>query len=148
MPKTYFETTDDDKLLETEKYYLDYHKGELRQNNPAENASLFEPLPDIEKNKAQFEIISWDMEAGDCILFHALTLHGAPGNCGDAPMRRFVTRWVNSKAVLSPHGETTKSMLLAHGFHVPFSAGEPVRGELFPLLPIERDRPKLAVEQF
>jgi hypothetical protein len=75
------------------------------------------------------------MEPGDCILFDALTLHGAPGNPSSRDARRFVTRWVGAQAVLAPHGETTIGVLRQQGFDVPFGVGEPVRGRLFPLLP-------------
>ena len=33
-------------------------------------------LPDIEANRAAFDIVSWPTEPGDLILFHPATLHG------------------------------------------------------------------------
>ena len=38
----------------------------------------FEPVPDIEANRDRYDIMSWDLEAGDIVAFHAMTLHGSP----------------------------------------------------------------------
>jgi ectoine hydroxylase-related dioxygenase (phytanoyl-CoA dioxygenase family) len=37
-------------------------------------------LPDIEANREDFDIVSFEMEPGDVLLFSELTLHGAPPN--------------------------------------------------------------------
>jgi ectoine hydroxylase-related dioxygenase (phytanoyl-CoA dioxygenase family) len=143
MPQSYFSSESGAAMLrETERYYLDYHRsapetrtktGTGTDTGPA--VSRFEPIPDIEAERSRYDIISWDMEAGDCIVFDALTLHGAPGNPSAQDARRFVTRWVGSSAVLAPHGENTIGVLRQQGFEVPFGVGEPVHGRLFPLLP-------------
>jgi len=41
-------------------------------------------LPDIQQNldDRKLETVSWDLEAGDCLVFHGLTVHGGPGNWG------------------------------------------------------------------
>ena len=40
----------------------------------------FEKIPDIEKNREKYDIISWNLELGDAIAFNFATVHGAPGN--------------------------------------------------------------------
>ncbi len=147
MPQSYFASDSGASLLrESERYYLDYHRtmpetgartGAQMGTEAGKTAAVsrFEPIPDIEAARHRYDIISWDMEAGDCIVFDALTLHGAPGNPSTVDARRFVTRWVGSSAVLAPHGETTIGVLRQQGFDVPFGVGEPVHGRLFPLLP-------------
>jgi ectoine hydroxylase-related dioxygenase (phytanoyl-CoA dioxygenase family) len=141
MPQSYFASESGAAMLrETERYYLDYHRsapatGTETGTETGRGVSRFEPIPDIEAERSQYDIISWDMEAGDCIVFDALTLHGAPGNPMAQDARRFVTRWVGSNAVLAPHGENTIGVLRQQGFEVPFGVGEPVHGRLFPLLP-------------
>jgi ectoine hydroxylase-related dioxygenase (phytanoyl-CoA dioxygenase family) len=40
----------------------------------------YDDLPDFEMERRHHEILSWDMEPGDALVFHALTVHGAPGN--------------------------------------------------------------------
>lgn len=42
--------------------------------------SDYQPLPDIEGNAEKYDIVAWDLEPGDCIVFSGLCLHGAPGN--------------------------------------------------------------------
>lgn len=39
-----------------------------------------ETLPDIEADEASYDIISFDVEPGDIVVHHQLTIHGAPGN--------------------------------------------------------------------
>ena len=36
--------------------------------------------PDIEADRAAYDIVSWDMAPGDAVVFSALALHAAPGN--------------------------------------------------------------------
>ncbi len=58
-----------------------------------------EPVPDIDANRANFTILSWPLEPGDCVAFHFLTLHGAPGNRSAATRRRgFSSRWIGDDA--------------------------------------------------
>lgn len=37
------------------------------------------PLPDLDAERSEHEFLAWDMEPGDVIAFHALTLHGRLG---------------------------------------------------------------------
>ena len=40
----------------------------------------FDDLPDFTATRGERDIVSWDLAPGDAIAFHALTVHGAPGN--------------------------------------------------------------------
>lgn len=60
----------------------------------------WEVLPDIEADRAAFPIIGWALEPGDCLAFHGLTLHGAPGNQNPIPRRVLSTRWCGDDAVI------------------------------------------------
>ncbi len=58
-----------------------------------------ESIPDIEASRQDFDMLSWALEPGDCIVFHALTIHGAPGNTSPTNRRRAVaTRWTGDDA--------------------------------------------------
>lgn len=59
----------------------------------------FDPMPDIEGRRGEFTLLGWDLEPGDCIIFHALTLHGAPGNPMKTRRRAFASRWTGDDAV-------------------------------------------------
>lgn len=44
---------------------------------------IWPPLPDIERDRAAWPIVSWAVEPGDVVLFHMATLHGgAPTRAG------------------------------------------------------------------
>ncbi len=52
----------------------------------AENG--FELVPDIDANRHEHEIVSFDIEPGDVLAFHFRTLHAAPGTAGLTSHRR------------------------------------------------------------
>jgi hypothetical protein len=47
-----------------------------------------EPLPDVEGNMSDYDIIHFDVEPGDVIVHHYLTIHGAGGNHSRYQVRR------------------------------------------------------------
>ncbi|MCG8694078.1 MAG: phytanoyl-CoA dioxygenase family protein [Minwuiales bacterium] len=58
-----------------------------------------ETVPDIDADRESYRLLGWDLEPGDCIVFHALTVHGAPGNMSATNRRRAVaTRWTGDDA--------------------------------------------------
>jgi len=76
-----------------------YPKFFLTSENYAEGIAGFETLPDIDADRSTLRIQSWDLEIGDCIVFHMRTLHGAPPTEGLATRRRgFSTRWIGDDA--------------------------------------------------
>jgi len=127
MPKGFFENggTATDAAS---RFYLDYHRG---TGAPA-GESLFSEIPDIEAERERHDIIGWDLEPGDCVVFHARTLHGAPGNELDFDIGRFVTRWTAPSAVLAPHGRPVLDRLSEAGFKVDIEVGGAISGPLFP----------------
>lgn len=70
----------------------------------------FEPIPDIDAERAKHDFLSFDVDVGDCIAFHFRTLHGAPGNGSSDTRRRAIAwRWTGDdarfmlrKGVMSP----------------------------------------------
>ena len=78
--------------------------------------SPFERLPDIEAERDAHEILSWDMVPGDCIAFHGLTVHGAPGNSSREHRRRaFSTFWMGDDAVFAKRPGTVRPLFEGHG---------------------------------
>lgn len=57
-----------------------------------------EPVPDIEGNRAAFEIRGWAVEPGDAVAFNFRTLHGAPANASAERRRVISVRWVGDDA--------------------------------------------------
>lgn len=62
---------------------------------PLYEADGFEPLPDIDARRDHYDIRSWELEPGDAIAFHFMTVHGAPPNRSATHSRRaFSSRWL------------------------------------------------------
>lgn len=52
-------------------------------------------LKDISEHPERYEFITWDVQPGDVIIHHALTVHGAAGNMSNGQRRRaLATRWL------------------------------------------------------
>lgn len=52
------------------------------------------PLPDVEANRDSFDILGWDFEPGDVLLFHGHILHaGRGGAVLDHPRRAHASLW-------------------------------------------------------
>lgn len=57
------------------------------------------PFPDVEGQREQFDILSWDMEPGDVAVFNARMIHGGSGLLrADRGLRVFNTQWVGDDA--------------------------------------------------
>lgn len=56
------------------------------------------PLPDIEAERDKHRIVAFEMQPGDCMLFQAMIVHGAPGNTGQHRRRALSTRWTGDDA--------------------------------------------------
>lgn len=115
-----------------EAVYTEFHDG----GDKIPEEERFAELPDIDADRAAYNILGWDMEPGDCVIFDARTVHGAPGNTLSAPIRRFVTRWVTDDSVINRHGAQVIGTLTRLGLDVDLAVGKPVRGELFPTMEI------------
>jgi ectoine hydroxylase-related dioxygenase (phytanoyl-CoA dioxygenase family) len=55
-------------------------------------------LPDIEANRDKYDIKRFAMNPGDCLVFNAMIVHGAPGNTGLHRRRALATRWAGDDA--------------------------------------------------
>ncbi|BBK41374.1 phytanoyl-CoA dioxygenase [Allostella vacuolata] len=77
------------------------------------------PLPDIEAARGRLDIRRWDLEPGDCLVFQAMIVHGAPGNRQAGRRRALATRWTGDDATFARRpGEVaipTSDPGLAHG---------------------------------
>lgn len=92
--------------------------------------SIFEDIPDIEADRDAHEILGWAMEPGDAIVFHALTLHGAPGNHTANRRRAYSTRWLGEDARYATRPGEISPLIEGHGL----SPGDPMECESFPVV--------------
>jgi ectoine hydroxylase-related dioxygenase (phytanoyl-CoA dioxygenase family) len=90
----------------------------------------FETLPDIEAHRSDYDLLSWDLQLGDCIVFHMRTIHGAPATAGLKTRRRgFSTRWLGDDARFSPRPWQTSPPFREVDLH----PGDPMNHPSFPV---------------
>lgn len=103
----------------------------INHENYADGAEGVDTVPDIDAHRERYEILSWQLALGDCIVFHMRTLHGAPATVGLTSRRRgFSTRWLGDDARFAvrpwktspPYGE------------VGLAPGEPMVHNAFPVI--------------
>ena len=58
----------------------------------------FEQMPDIEAQRGELDIRTWQLEPGDAVAFDFRTIHGAPANTSTTTRRVFSSRWVGADA--------------------------------------------------
>jgi ectoine hydroxylase-related dioxygenase (phytanoyl-CoA dioxygenase family) len=52
-------------------------------------------FPDINADPEYFGVVSWDMQAGDCVAFNSRIMHGGSGKLDDdRELRVFTTKWL------------------------------------------------------
>ncbi len=121
-----------------ERSSLEYVRGSHRwgefnpqnfvDHTPYEGTGLPE-LPDIEAARETYDIMRFAMEPGDCLIFHAMIVHGAPGNASMKHRRRgYSTRWLGDDARFCERsGEVA-----IPSFPTEFKDGDEYSGEMFP----------------
>jgi ectoine hydroxylase-related dioxygenase (phytanoyl-CoA dioxygenase family) len=89
----------------------------------------YEPIPDIERDRAAYDIVSWDVEPGDCLVFHGLTVHGAGGNPQAAAWRRaHSSNWLGDDMVFASRPGETRPAFEKCGL----KEGDPMDNDFFP----------------
>lgn len=91
-----------------------------------QNASLPE-MPDIDGSPDDFEILCWDVEPGDVIVFGGEVIHGASDNAGNSERRAALSiRYVGDDAIWDPRAGTDPVVI---DEMVSFRAGEAPRDD-------------------
>ena len=71
----------------------------------------YEPAPDVESARADYDIFSFDLEPGDVYAFHALVLHGAGGNASEQVRRRgYAVRYTGQDVTYSSRPGTNRDL--------------------------------------
>jgi len=87
-------------------------------------------LPNVEANRAAFPILGWDLQPGDLVCFHMLTLHAAGGT--DTRRRVFSVRFLGDDTTHAPRRWRTSPDF--PGLIDQLPAGAPMDHPLFPVL--------------
>ena len=103
-----------------------------------ETAPIYEGLPrlpDIEADRSRFDIISWEVNPGDVLVFHPAMLHGGAPTHAGARRRTLTLRFFGRDAVyVSRPGNGVAPMV--DGLHEPLLPGAPFPHEAFPELTV------------
>ena len=89
-------------------------------------------LPDVEADRSRFPILGWDIEPGDFVCFHMLTLHAAAGVEGRNRRRVFSVRFLGNDIRHAPRRWATSPDFPGLADVLP--DGAPMDHPLFPLL--------------
>jgi ectoine hydroxylase-related dioxygenase (phytanoyl-CoA dioxygenase family) len=107
-----------------------------RDNAPAASAHAdavddlaAEAQPDIDGERERYDILSWDMEPGDVVMFDVLMLHGGRGNT-TARRRRAISLRLTGDGVTFVRKKVMMKLLRDPGL----APGDPLDCDLFPVL--------------
>ncbi|MBW2282190.1 MAG: phytanoyl-CoA dioxygenase family protein [Deltaproteobacteria bacterium] len=104
------------------------YKAVTPDHNAYMKASDLEDPPDVEAHRGDYDLLGWDMERGDALIFNGLVVHGSTGNyTTDRPRRAFTSRWAGDDIRFDPR-HPTMPLFWEHGLR----AGDPLGGPLFP----------------
>ena len=98
------------------------------------NGSYYEPPPDVDKHRDQYDIVSFNLDLGDCLIFDMRTLHGSPA--GVIPQKtasRFTLRMSAEDGRICYRGDWAKNeraLFEAAGHR----EGDELNSDFFPLL--------------
>ena len=86
--------------------------------------------PDVANHPEDYDILNWDMNPGECIVFHGLALHGAPGNSTKHSRRAISLVLVGDDAVYIEREGETQPSYEGNGL----APGDPIDNDYFPRL--------------
>jgi ectoine hydroxylase-related dioxygenase (phytanoyl-CoA dioxygenase family) len=89
-------------------------------------------LPNIEAARSAFPILGWELQPGDAVCFHMLTLHAARGVTGTHRRRVFSVRFLGDDVTHAPRRWRTSPEF--PGLSAELPAGAPMDHPLFPVL--------------
>ncbi len=81
------------RFIKGSHFWEAYNPHHFADDTPYEGTGLPE-LPQIDISSEEHEILSWNVEPGDCLVFQGMIVHGAFGNPNPSQIRRaLATRW-------------------------------------------------------
>jgi len=115
-----------------------FHPESFR-NDPVQAARMAklegEKLPDIDAGRDQYEILSWDMQPGDILIHHGMSVHGAPTNSSSTLRRRgYSVRWTGDDARWDPRPGILETIPGPSLLAMPTHPGSVMDCEAFPVL--------------
>ena len=72
----------------------------------------YQPIPDIDSHRDDYDIVSFDTEPGDLIAFSAMTVHGAGANHSTRRRRGYAIRYVGDDVYYDPRAGVSRLLLM------------------------------------
>lgn len=66
-----------------------------------EAAATYKDIPVTDIDAGRYELLAWQCQPGDCVVFHGKTIHGAQGNDLNSSRRVLSTRWLGDDAKIA-----------------------------------------------
>lgn len=101
------------------------------ETTPYAPLDVYERLPDIEADRAAFDIVSFDTRRGDVVLFHPGLLHGGGATATSRPRRTLSIRFFGDDVTYKRQPRPAPTY---PGIDALVKPGEPLRGPWFPRL--------------
>jgi ectoine hydroxylase-related dioxygenase (phytanoyl-CoA dioxygenase family) len=112
--------------------YMQYVPGARKAKAGGEEAPVYgEAMPIIEGREDQFDILTFDTEPSDVILFSPKAIHATYGSHSDRPKRSFSIRYLGDdiRWRVTPYGAFNRWMT-----ELPFKDGDEMNHERFPIV--------------
>ena len=107
-------------------------KGKVEIKGDIQIDKEFEKIPDIEYNRKDYDIISYECELGDAMAFNYATIHAAYGNNSNNRRRAFSVRFTGDDATyIKRKGEMSPPFP-----NVKLKKGQALDSKTFPILVI------------
>jgi hypothetical protein len=91
-------------------------------------------LPDIDNHRDDFPILGWDLQPGDLVCFHMLSLHASAGVDGTHRRRVYSVRFLGDDMTHAPRPWVTSPPF--PGLDQELAAGAPMDHALFPKMDV------------
>lgn len=101
----------------------------------AEVREPYEQMPDFKQLRSHCDLVEYVLEPGDCLVFDALTVHGAPdAKPQEHNSRRLTLRFAANNAIYRRRGSWTREMTDLLEREYGLTEGGPYRCDLLPIL--------------
>jgi ectoine hydroxylase-related dioxygenase (phytanoyl-CoA dioxygenase family) len=109
-----------------------FYRPQRFNGQPLNENDTLEDIPNVNDNRGDYDIVSWDLSPGDAIAFDYRTIHGAPANNSPSEQRRAFSLRLVGDGVRFAHRE---GIVTSPPFpNVTLKDGDPLQGEEFPVL--------------
>ena len=107
------------------------HAFESAPGARARDEAALDRIPDIDSHPERYDLLAWEMEPGDCLVFSGTVVHGGSGNLTEGRrLRVLAARYTGDGTVYCPDKLGGTDPDLRHTGHEP---GRPFDGPHFPL---------------